>query len=482
MLSRSHAVARRPDRSERSRRPTVAIVGAGASGLLVATHLLRAGAQRGSRFRAVLIDRRVQSGGVAYSTTNSNHRLNVTAARMSALPDEPDNFLQWRVRSGESSEPGAYAPRGEYRRYLAEILRSAQRNAPRHVTLARLVACVEAVEPLDTHVRLRLSGGGTLDADLAVLAVGNLGALTPLGCDEVSTHPAYVDDPWAPGALERLDPAARGRVLLVGTGLTMVDVAMTVAARCPGVQLLAVSRSGLLPRAHLPGRAAPSPAPDSVDLESSFPALVESILAEAAAGSARWHQLVDDLRPVTQTLWARLGLEERARFLATNHRAWCVHRHRMPPEVATMLAELLQRRRLEVRGGSIELEARTRDVLDVRISGADRLAVSLAINCTGPGLDPRASDDPLIRQLLGDGHVRAHPLGIGFDTSSDGSFRSREGASSPYLFTLGPPRIGELYETTAIPEIRQQASELADLLLARLQRVPRSVMRDAQSA
>jgi uncharacterized NAD(P)/FAD-binding protein YdhS len=486
MLSRPQHSPRRSERPAEPRRPTVAIVGAGASGLLLATHLLRASsAGRRASLRAVLIDRQAQDGGIAYSTSDPNHRLNVTAARMSALPEAPDDFVRWRARAVGESDPGAYAPRGEYRRYLSELLGSAERRAAPGVTLERWVGRVVAVEPLDTHVRIRVAGGEPLDAEVAVLALGNLRSLTPPGCDGVSAHAAYVGDPWAPGALDRLDPGTRGLVLLVGTGLTMVDVALAVSARCPRAHLMAVSRRGLLPRAHLPGRVTPRPAPVALDAGASLPVLVETVLAEASAGHAQWHGLVDDLRPATQDLWKRLTLQEQASFLATHHRAWCVHRHRMPPEVAAMLAELLHRRRLQVRGGSIVLAARTRNVLEARISGADPLTVAAAINCTGPGLDPRASEDPLIGQLLGEGHVAAHPLGTGFDTAPDGSFRSSDGTASRRLFTLGPPRIGELYETTAIPEIREQARALAELLAARVAAAPRpgtSVTRTARDA
>jgi uncharacterized NAD(P)/FAD-binding protein YdhS len=34
-------------------------------------------------------------------------------------------------------------------------------------------------------------------------------------------------------------------------------------------------------------------------------------------------------------------------------------------------------------------------------------------------------------------------------------------SGTPLLFTLGPPRRGELFETTAVPEIRVQAELLA---------------------
>jgi uncharacterized NAD(P)/FAD-binding protein YdhS len=140
----------------------------------------------------------------------------------------------------------------------------------------------------------------------------------------------------------------------------------------------------------------------------------------------------------------------------------------MPPQVAATLAQLIGQGSLEVRGGDVELSAAGAGELEAHVSGRTRRTAVLAINCTGPGLDPRANSDRLVQQLLADGHVRAHPLGVGFDTLDDGAFRSRNGAPSHRLFTLGPPRIGELYETTAIPEIREQAQMLANTLIKRL--------------
>jgi uncharacterized NAD(P)/FAD-binding protein YdhS len=454
-----------PEPTPRPRRPTLAIVGAGASGTLVAAHALRAASRERSPLRIVLIDRRERIGGVAYSTGDPRHRLNVTAARMSAFAQEPDDFVRWRAGAGPG-EPGAYAARGEYRRYLEQVLAATQREAAPEATLARLTADVERVDPAGGRVRLRFAGAATLDADAAVLALGNLPPLPPPGCGGVAAHPAYVNDAWAPGALERIPADERATVLLIGTGLTMVDVAIALARRSPSARLLAVSRGGLLPRAHLRGREQPRPT-TVFDPTASLPELVDAILAESAAGNPGWHEMVDAVRPLTQGLWQRLSLAEQADFIATRHRLWCVRRHRMPPEVAAMLATLIGSGRLEVQSGSVELFAAPHG-LTARISGAAELDVSLAVNCTGPGADPSGTRDLLVRRLLADGHVRAHPLGLGFNTAPDGSFRTRGGSGGRRLFTLGPPRMGELYETTAIPEIRAQAQELAERLVEAL--------------
>jgi len=450
-------------------RPTVAIVGGGASGMLFATQLLRAGVAAGADLRAVLLDRREDLGGVAYTTHDPGHRLNVPAAGMSAFPDAPDHFVRWREQlGGTASEPGAYASRAEYGRYLGAVLAAAQRRGAQAVSLERLVAEVAAVEPAHDHVRLRLAGGGAIDADIAVLAIGNLPAAAPPGCERLADHPRFVCDPWSPGEIERIAASSDGDLLLIGTGLTMVDMALSLARSRPDARLIAMSRSGLLPRAHLPACVVPRPAPTRVDPHVSFAELVDRALADAANGGARWHQLVDGLRPVTQAHWRRLSFEQRAEFMTTRHREWSVHRHRMAPEVAARVSALLASGRLELRRGVPELRPAAGGRLVLGLPGADKVDLSLAINCTGPVLDPRASTQPLVRQLLAAGHVRAHPLGLGFDTAPGGAFRRPNGASHSRLLTLGPPRIGELYETTAVPEIREQALELALNVVARL--------------
>jgi uncharacterized NAD(P)/FAD-binding protein YdhS len=393
---------------------------------------------------------------------------------MSALPDDADHFVRWRAARTGAPNPGEYAPRSQYRRYLEDVLEASRRASAPGVVLARLVAEVDDVELAEGYARLRLADGGVLDVDAAVLALGNLAALPPAGCVGVTTADGYVNEPWGPGALDCLEPNRRSTILLIGTGLTMVDVASTIATRCPAASILAVSRSGLLPRAHLRGRVTPQPSAVTLDPRLSLPVLVDTVLAQSAAGNACWHQLVDDLRPLTQSLWKRLTLAERAEFLDTRHRAWCVRRHRMPPEIGATLAEMIGSGRLTVRSGSLELARTPTGGLESRISGSPPIAVALAINCTGPGLDPRMSHNPLIVELLADGHARTHPLGIGFDTAHNGAFLSRDGTASERLFTLGPPRIGELYETTAIPEIRVQAQDLAATLVGTLAGTPRA--------
>jgi uncharacterized NAD(P)/FAD-binding protein YdhS len=467
MLSRQPQAARRGERPSALRqRPAVAIVGAGASGMLVAAHLLRAASAAGTELRAVLIDRNERTGGVAYAAAEPAHRLNVTAARMSAFVEDPDHFVRWRSERLGARDPGAYAPRVDYGEYLADVLSEAQHEAAPDVRLVSLRAEVHAVRPSRDQVRLELADGGSLEADAVVLALGNLPAIAPVSSQAVLRHPRFVADPWEIGALDRLGDAADGVAILVGTGLTMVDVALTLAARHPQLRLHAVSRSGLLPQAHLAGRVMPCPAAVSAAGDASLFQIVDEVLADSRAGGTRWHQLVDGMRAQTPELWQRLSLEQRAEFIATRHRRWSVHRHRMAPEVAQRLEALLASGQLTVASASPVLTPGSGGQLQVDLDRGESFNAAFAVNCTGPGLDPRTAGSPLVHQLLESGQVRAHSLGLGFDTAAGGTFRSPDGALHPQLFTLGPTRFGELYETTAMPEICAQATALAATLAA----------------
>ncbi|HWY24061.1 MAG TPA: hypothetical protein VNX47_04035, partial [Nevskia sp.] len=56
-------------------------------------------------------------------------------------------------------------------------------------------------------------------------------------------------------------------------------------------------------------------------------------------------------------------------------------------------------------------------------------------------------------------------LGLGLLTDAQGALLDRDGQASTWLYTLGPARKGQLWETTAVPEIRVQAQALARRLL-----------------
>ena len=458
--------------------PTVAIVGAGASGSLVAAQLLRRPQRAG--LRVVLIERRERiARGVAYSTDNPQHRLNVPAGAMGGLPRDPHHFVRWANARGHELGPEDFAPRGLYGDYLACLLDDAERSAQPGVELDRRhdeAISVRVVEDSDpAGMVIELASGATVVAQHLVLALGNLPPATPPGADaELLASSRYERNPWDVGLPARA--ATDDTVLLIGTGLTMVDVALALGEQESPKEILAVSRNGLLPAGHRRGLAPPNRwfelPPSEVKLAEMTAQLMDEI-ANVERDNGDWRQVVDGLRPDTNRIWHRLSEGDREEFVRHVARRWDVARHRMAPEIAASLDSLRSEGRLRLVQGSLESTRLSDAGIEVTIAVGEeessQFQADRVVNCTGPTLDLSRAGEPLIDGLLEAGHVRRGPLGLGLDHDSRGVLLDSAGAPATMLSTIGPMRKGCLWETTAIPEIRLQAVELADQITAQME-------------
>ncbi|MER5950828.1 FAD/NAD(P)-binding protein [Streptomyces sp. NPDC001904] len=440
----------------------VAVVGAGAAGTLAAVQLVRQAGAAGVRLELWLVDPGEWTGrGVAYGTGDRRHVLNVPAAKMSALPDDADHFLRWlRVRH-PGVLPGDFVARGTFGGYLADVLQEAVDGAP-GVRLHRVRERVVDARVQGRGLVVLLGSGARLRVDAGVLALGGLPPSVEWACGGLRASGRFVADPWAAGALERV--AEGGDVLLVGTGLTMADVAVSLAR--PGRVVHAVSRNGLVPQEHLAVPAAPA-APAVLDGSRGLDVLRRDVrrhLAATRRACGDWRPGLDGLRPVTARLWQQLSGSDRARFFREDLRAWEVHRHRLAPRTAAAVRALRAGGGLRVSAGRVVRTTAVEGGLEVVLSDGRVLRVGAVVNCTGAQSDLRRSVDPLVRGLLARGEARPGPAGLGFDTCGDGRLLAAEGPA-PRLWTLGAARRGNLLETTAIPEIRAQAAEVAASVL-----------------
>jgi uncharacterized NAD(P)/FAD-binding protein YdhS len=464
------------------RTPTVAIIGGGASGALVAANLLRR--RHAAGMRIVVIERRHElARGVAYSTTHPEHRLNVPAAEMGVWPDDQRHFVRWAAARGIALAGREFAPRGLFGEYLADVLAEARRSAERRCSLEVVrdaavgISVAGRSEAGARPVVIELASGGEVAADRAVLAIGNLAPAAPPGADDqVLASDRYEPDPWDEGVGKRA--AGDRSILLIGTGLTMVDVALALGERCPDARMVAVSRSGLLPRRHSTQPLRPARTFRPIPLRPKLYDIVRRVEAEAEAEVRKggdWRAVIDSLRPVTNELWTRLSEADRRRFVERYARRWDVHRHRMAPEVAALLDRLRGDGRLEIEAaGCVALRVRD-DGIEVELLPADAAEPETrrfdrVVNCTGPTLDLRAAGEPLLDDLFARGLARPGPIGLGLDHDPLGALVGADGRVSSHLFAIGPLRKGRLWETTAIPEIRQQAAELAAMLAGELGR------------
>lgn len=425
---------------------TVAIIGGGATGALLARALIR----RTGR-EVVLISPESSPGrGVAYGAAQPWHILNARAGSMSICPDDPMHLVRWARERGHAIEGTDFLPRALYGDYLAE-----QFTETIKVSGGRLrhhVATATALHQ-DEHGYAVLTDAGPVRAGQVILAVGNpeQQRLPGVG-DAARTSPHFVTDPWS--AYQR--PAADEPILLIGTGLTAVDVALTLTETGHRGPIEAISRRGLHPLAH-PQLPPSSAHPDLIlDGGLTLRQLMRRVRAAIAAG-ADWVAVIDTLRHQADRLWDDFSDCDRQRFLRHVNRFWDVHRHRMAPPVAARIAELQEQGRLRFSAGRLEsVEPDPRGGLTVRIGGEPARRFGAVISCTGPGTLP-GSANPFLASLFRDGVIQPGPYGLGIDTDPDGRIRTG-------LWLAGPLRRGHSWETTAVPEIRAQVDRLVAAL------------------
>jgi uncharacterized NAD(P)/FAD-binding protein YdhS len=269
----------------------VAVVGGGFTGTLQAIHLLGLGA------RVTLIERADRlARGVAYSTPHADHLLNVRACKMSAFPERPDHFEIWLADQGEGGG-SSFAQRRSYGRYLSSMLDEARSSAGKRLIVVG--AEVQDVTAAATGEIVELAGGERIEADAVVLALGNLPPEAPRGIPADSLADGiFHADPWSADLAAGLD--ANDTVLLVGTGLTAIDAALILDSAGLEGRILAVSRRGLLPRAHADRSSG------SAELGCIPGTRCTDLLRFVRTQSEEvgWHAAVDSLRPVTQAIWA----------------------------------------------------------------------------------------------------------------------------------------------------------------------------------
>jgi uncharacterized NAD(P)/FAD-binding protein YdhS len=447
----------------------VVVVGGGFSGTLAAARLL---AGCGDPQSVTILEPRDALGrGVAYSTTDDRHLLNVPAAEISALPERPTDFVEWLRSTGNTAGQGAYLPRSLYGRYVGDLLTRAVAAAPRGSRVAwRQKRAVSLRQDRSVAGRLvvGLAGGGHLRADHVVLAVG---APSPhLGVpfvDELAALPGFVADPWALGALDRVGRGG-GDVLLIGTGLTMVDAVLTLssAGRRPGV-LHARSRHGLWPNAHLPWTGQTTPAL-AIEPDVSARRLFKEIrlaVAAAVADGATWQDAVDSVRWLSPALWDGLPEAERRRVLRHAFRPWQVAVHRTAPAVGAELRRIWSSGGLTV-GQGRAISARYADgTIEVTLVAANRIEVVRArsvVNCSGPSNDLRRI--PLLRVGMESGLFRPDATGFGMDIDLAGHPVGVDGTPAKNVSVIGWLRRGALFESAAVRDLRVQALTLCGAL------------------
>jgi uncharacterized NAD(P)/FAD-binding protein YdhS len=452
---------------------TVAVIGGGLSGSLFALKLSRARPD----FAVIVIESGRRLGrGLAYGACTPDHLLNVPVSRMDV--GLSPRFAEWLQDDAAAraamvaalAESGgdlqaAFAPRALFGDYLqARVSEALIRGGGAGLSAMR----GEAVRlRAGSRLGVRLADGRDIDADIVVLATGNMPPRAPGGPDAwLYDSDLFVPDPWASDALAGVQ--TDDAVLLLGTGLTTVDIVLKLEAAGHRGPLLALSRRGLTPRVHAPGGAWPS------FLEEALPASPRALLRlfrdqveQARRLGVPWQRVFDAARPAVPAVWRGWSLAQKRQFLRRLRPRWDVHRHRMAPRVAARFHALIDSGRVRTAAGRVTAYRRFVDArgagVDVLYRGAGgegRFAARHVVNCTGPRRDIALSGIPLIADLREQGLATPDALGLGLETE-DGALLDSARRPSARLFALGALTCPSWWEIVAVPEIAVQVDRLA---------------------
>lgn len=444
------------------------VVGAGLSGVALLVNLLPMLASRGQPCKVTLVNRDQNfARGLAYGTNSAAHLLNVPAARMSLLTNQPNDFLELLANEGLPSDPVSFVPRAHFGNYMRDRLEKAVQLSSACVEVCHCAS--EAVDVLPTHgMRVQLVNGEALHATAVVLATGNFASSWPAVFKASVQEPSsrLVNDPWFWLQVGQL-PANTCRIMLIGTGLTMMDMAIDLRMRGYDGEIVAISRHGFLPQAHR-GHPVALKSLDINDLPGVQPkALLRYIRQFTTVNpGVDWRDLLGSLRHVTPSIWKAWTTAQKAQFLRHLRAYWEVHRHRCAPFIERQIRSMISSGRLKIEAGRIQRVTVEGDTVNVwwvrrgnRMDGRCSQTFDVVLNCTGPTLSLGESAPLLFKALQANGLVKADELNLGLLV--DEHYQTT--ANIP-LFYVGPLLRAQHWEATAVPELREHAHKLAGVL------------------
>jgi uncharacterized NAD(P)/FAD-binding protein YdhS len=455
---------------------TVGIIGAGFCGIMTAVHLINSR----QPVRIIIInDRHPFARGIAFSPYSQHHILNVPAGKMSAFPDRPAHFVDW-IQSHKYFDgltdttliAGSYLPRQLYGDYLEDIWRNALASRADHTEVTVIDDTAIRVEANLTGYRIHTAKSGAVGADEIVLATGNSLPARPAGItDDILNSGLYFEDPWSVKSIS-VQAGNPHPVLIIGNGLTMVDTVLGLVERGYMGKIYSVSPNGFSILSHQGGAPYTGLESDVRDMGSRY-ALIDIVsifqkherLVRKLGLSAE--PVVDALRPWTQKIWAGLSLADRALFLSRIRHLWGAARHRLPIHQHDKIQSLRIDGSLVVIAGKVTSSSRGPNGIqltyfDKRLKRNCDLTVSRIINCTGPATKVEEGDNQLLIDMQQQGLIKQDAVTLGLDAHPE-SFQvyDRDGVLKPDIFALGNLLKGVLWETTAVPELRQQALKVA---------------------
>ena len=457
---------------------TIGIIGGGFIGAATAIHLVRCSKQPLNI--CIVETSSTLGGGVAFTTPDKDHRLNAPTGIHFLYPENTETFTEWHETSGAKAEDPEsiatdgriYARRSDFGAYVAAELAAHRQSNPSGSTITHCQDTAIDLAKSDGNWTIELLSGAKIGANIVMVTPCNLRPAVPAPLQNLAEHSAVFTNPWDLTRFAEI--ASDAKVLIVGTGLTMADVATTLLRDGPKRQITAISRRGLLPQDQ---RSHPPIEPLWDSLIRPIPAFVErhnipktalAILRAFRADVARlgsqdieWHVAFDELRDAAYRLWPSLPLLEQQRYFRHLSPWYETHRFRLPPQVAAKLASYQHGGQLEYRAGFLtKVEAKGSSIqVGLRPRGqatAVNKIYDAVVNCTGPERDPERAGNPFLAQLISEGFATASPFGLGLEVNIACSSIPTDGVAANNLFMLGPLTRNRFGEINGIPTIVKQ--------------------------
>nr|WP_294773694.1 FAD/NAD(P)-binding protein [uncultured Flavobacterium sp.] len=456
---------------------TIGIIGAGFSGTMTAVQLIE---KSDSPFEIIIInERETLNKGFAYNPYSDKHLLNVISGKMSAFPDQPDHFLDWVMTKDAFKDKdnvliaNSFLPRKLYGEYLVSIWDNALKVAQsKNINVTVIDSFVVDLQTQDLTVTLWLDNNQVITVDDCVITSGNQIPRNPkIKNVDFYQSKNYFQNPWKANSVQNTNPDLP--VLIIGNGLTMVDTVIGLIEQGFKNEIYSISPNGfnILPHRHngLKYTKLGEELREDMNL-TDLVSLVNKHIKTVRSYGATAEPVIDSLRPFTQNIWKRFTAEEKKIFMSRLRHLWGVARHRIPIHTHDKLQQLRIDGKLNINSGKLLNLTETNgfirvEYFDKKDNVVKTLKVSRVINCTGPETDLMNTENCFLKNCLLKGILKQDFLKLGIVTNTD-TFQvinSHEKAQ-PHLFTIGCNLKGELWESTAVNELRSQAEKLAAFL------------------
>jgi uncharacterized NAD(P)/FAD-binding protein YdhS len=470
--------ARSESTASKAKRPVVAIISGGVSGATTAFHLARTD-QKPAPEIVVFEPRDGLGRGLAYDTAEPAHRINVPAARMSLLTDDPDHFLRWiEDHSATAGDADALRPDGNLfprRNVFGDYVNAMLQPVIADGAVRHRRAAVAHLLRDGQRWRLVDEDGGETRADIVVIATSHPPPVAPGGLQTLlKDHPRFVPDPTKAGALDAI--RSSDRVLVIGNGLTSADVIASLALKGHTGAITAISRRGLRSRGHAPFPQDPTGdfLTDPAFTAQTLVRNIRNAIREATATGLTWHGVIDQVRAQGQSIWQILPIAERRRTVRHLRPYWDVHRFRVAPQVEAALDEAISQGRLEILAGSIAgtcVENETvRCALRLRRhrDTVERTYDAVVVT-TGPGHGGILASQPFLAELAQSGYLELDPTGLGLACTRNCEAVGPAVGVTPSLLIAGPLARGTFGELMGLPQVTDHAAFVASVVAERLQ-------------